>query len=238
ISTLRDTLGGLHDSLRTDLAGLAKGWSSDSGTEYQRRLGLIGSFTSALHLDLDSVHTTLTSWAGLLREAKKHAEDPADTDGNGNAMKDAAIGAAAGSSLGPPGMVAGGVIGGFMGHNQDEEERKKAHDRMITLVSLLAANYVTTDRMPDTAAQADPDIPVGSTDPLNFGGVHHSTQTPAGVHATGDGTVPAQPVTDPTKADGVTSLSGAGDQFGGVGGGSDSLALGGVPGTSGSLLSP
>jgi hypothetical protein len=238
ISSLRDTLGSLHDSLQTDLAGLAKGWSSDAGVEYQHRLGVIGTFAADLHTDLDSVHTTLTGWSGLLREAKKHAENPADTDGNSNTIKDAAIGAAAGSPLGPLGMAAGGLIGGFMGHNQDEEERQKAHERMITLVANLAADYVTSDRMPSDAAQAGTDLPIGSTGAMPTGSLGQTTQTPTSVRPTGDGSVPGQPVVEPTTTDGVTSLAGAGDQVGGVGGG-DSLAAGGVPGiTGGGLLSP
>jgi hypothetical protein len=235
ISSLRDTLGGLRDSLNTDLAGLAKGWSSDAGTEYQRRLGLIRTFASDLHLDLDSVHTTLTSWAGPLREAKKHAEDPADTDDNNNTVKDAAIGVAIGSPLGPPGMAVGGLIGGFMGHDQDEEERQKAHDRMIALVAGLAADYVTSDRMPDTAATPGDGIPVGTTHTLTYDQTGPSTHTPHTVNATGDAVIATPVTTDPTRADGITTLAGAGEQTTGVGTG-DPTAIGGIPGTGGGHL--
>ncbi|WP_433047817.1 WXG100 family type VII secretion target [Dactylosporangium sp. CS-033363] len=241
ISSMRDSLGTLRDTLHTDLAGLAKGWSSDSGTEYQRRLGLIGSFSTALHSDLDSVHTTLTSWSGLLREAKKRAEseaNPADTDDNNSTVKDAAIGAAAGAPLGVPGMLAGGLIGGWMGHNQDEEERQKAHDRMITLVATLAANYTTSDRMPETVSIADSEMPVDSTNPLTFGTSTGTTSSPHGVHGTGAAVNTAAPVVDATKTDEVALLSGTGDQVGLTTTG-DSLAIGGLPGStgSGSLLS-
>ena len=236
ISSLRDTLGSLHDSLHTDLTGLAKGWSSDAGAEYQHRLGVIGTFAADLQTDLDSVHTTLTGWSSLLREAKKHAENPADTDGDSNTVKDAAIGAAIGSPLGPVGIAAGGLIGGFMGHSQDEDERQKAHERMITLVANLAADYVTSDRMPTDAAQAGTELPIGSTGAMPTGTLGHTTQTPSGVRPTGDGVVPAQPVVEPTNADGTTTLAGAGDQTTGVSG--DSLVAGGVPGITGGLLSP
>jgi uncharacterized protein YukE len=236
ISSLRDTLGGLRDSLNADLTALAKGWSSDAGTEYQRRLGLIRSFASDLHLDLDSVHTTLASWAGPLREAKKHAEDPADTDDNNNTVKDAAIGAAIGAPLGPAGMAAGGLIGGLMGHDQDEEERQKAHDRMIALVAGLAVDYVTSDRMPDTAATPGDGIPVGTTHTLTYDQPGPATPTPHTVHATGNAVIATPATTDPTQADGITSLAGTGEQSTGVATG-DTLAIGGIPGTGGSLLS-
>jgi hypothetical protein len=237
LSSLRNTLGGLQHSLHTDLTGLAKGWSSTSGTEYQRRLDLIGTFTLSLHDDLESMHTTLTNWAAVLREAKKHAENPADTDDSDKTVSGAAKGAAVGSVFGPAGTVTGGVIGGLMGHDQDEEEKQKAHDRMIALVAGLAAGYVTADRMPPTISEPDPDTPSTSTTPLTFDQQGGTTHKPGTVGSTHDGTVPGQPKTDPTSTEDVASLAGTGAQAGGVG--ADGLSLGGLAGGGGGqLLTP
>jgi hypothetical protein len=236
ISSLRDTLGGLHDSLRTDLTGLGKGWTSASGTEYQRRLNLVGTFAANLHTDLDSVHGTLTQWSRLLREARKNAENPADTDDADKTVSGAAKGAAiGGATLGPAGVVAGGLIGGFMGHNQDEEEKQKAHDRMVALVAGLAVDYVTNDRMPDTASVPDDEMPaLDNATPLTLDQTTGTT-TPGTVRSTSDGTIPGQQAVDPTTVDDVASLAGNGGVPGSASGG-DSLAIGGVPGAGGQLL--
>src|SRR5437762_989858 len=135
--TLHDTASGLATSLTQDLGKLTAGWTSTSGTEYQRRVGLVASFSSVMADEFDTLYQGLSQMSGPLRTAQKHAEDPAATDDNDNMIKDAAIGFAI---AGP----AGGVVGGLFGHDQDEEEKAKAHQRMVQLVANLAADYVVT----------------------------------------------------------------------------------------------
>ncbi|GAA3304290.1 hypothetical protein Dvina_30855 [Dactylosporangium vinaceum] len=243
ITSLRNTLGTLRDTLHADLAGLHKSWASDAGIEYQRRLGLIADFASSLHADMDSVQTTLTNWVPLLKEARTQAEkdNPAKTDDHDKTIKDAAIGAAIGSPLGPPGMVAGGVIGGWMGHDEDEEEKKKAHDRMVQIVTDLAVGYYTTDRMPDEVTGPEEGVPVDTTNVLTDTTTGPGTKAvhagPAGTNAA---TFTAAPVVDPTETSTVTSLSGADDTTGAIpdpDADADSLVYGsGLSGTGGSLL--
>ncbi|GIL31570.1 WXG100 family type VII secretion target [Actinocatenispora comari] len=137
-------VSGVHDmntNLDGELKNLAKEWSSSSGDEFHRRMGLISKFAGDLATDIGEFHDTLQDANGELREAKKHNEDPENTDDNGQAMGGAAKGAAIGSLAGPVGTVAGGVIGGIMGHNKDEEQKKAAKNRMVQLIAQLSGNY-------------------------------------------------------------------------------------------------
>ncbi|BCJ38221.1 hypothetical protein Athai_57240 [Actinocatenispora thailandica] len=137
-------VSGVHDmntNLSGELKNLAKEWSSSSGDEFHRRMGLIARFAGDLATDIGEFHDTLQDANGQLREAKKHNEDPEDTDDNGQAMGGAAKGAAIGSVAGPVGTLAGGVIGGIMGHNKDEEQKKAAKNRMVQLIAQLAGTY-------------------------------------------------------------------------------------------------
>src|SRR5258706_10828000 len=126
-SSLRDTVEGVRTSLDADLLSLSQSWNGDAWAEFQDRMGLVSSFAHALHNDFDALHGTLTQWAGLLREAKKRAEDPADTDNSDKTIKDAAAGAAIGATVaGPGGAGVGGVIGGIFGHSQGGGGKQKA----------------------------------------------------------------------------------------------------------------
>jgi uncharacterized protein YukE len=241
-SSLRDTVEGVHTSLDTDLEALAQGWNSDSGAEYQRRLGLVSSFAHSLHYDFDSLQGTLTQWSSLLRTAKKHAENPADTDNADQTVKDAATGAAIGGLVGGvPGAAIGGLVGGWFGHNADEEEKQKAHERMIALVAGLAANYDMTDRLPDMVTQPPTDMPLTTgSDPLTFA-TGPSVTTPGGVSRTGTAGIAPVMSTGGKHVSDVDKLTGGGDPPGagtdatGVDGGG-SYATGDPAGTGAGLL--
>src|SRR5215831_13024617 len=57
--SLHDTASGLASSLTHDLDKLTAGWSSSSGTEYQRRVGLIASFSSVMANEFDNTYQGL-----------------------------------------------------------------------------------------------------------------------------------------------------------------------------------
>jgi uncharacterized protein YukE len=139
--SMQQTLDGLATSLNTSLDQLGKAWKSESGAEYQRRLSAISSYSSKLSAEFDQVHEGLGLMAAQLREARAKAENPADTDNADKAIRGATKGAAIGAVAGPAGVVFGGAIGAAFGHQQDEEEKAKAHQRMVRLVADLAAHY-------------------------------------------------------------------------------------------------
>lgn len=136
---LHETLDGLSRTLSTDLQELGNAWSSSSGQEYTRRVGAITAYSGTISDDFSTLGTHLSTMASYLRTAQKQAESPDKTDGNGNMVKDAAIGAAV---FGVPGAV----IGGIFGHNQDEEAKQKAHEQMVKLVAGLAGQYQLSDQ--------------------------------------------------------------------------------------------
>ena len=103
-----------------------------------------------------------------MQEAQREAESPDATDDSDKTWKGAAVGA----PLGPAGML----VGGFFGHQKDEEEKEKAHNRMVQLVAGLGPGV-------DSAVEhADPlalDVPAPETEV-----VQHPPQ-PRGDPATG-----------------------------------------------------
>ncbi len=139
-SMLQQTAADLAAALGADLTRLAPAWSGPAGAEYQARVGIVGSFSTALGEDFDAVCQTLTAIAGRLREARAQAEDPAHVD-TGHMAHDAVTGAAWGAVIGPFGVALGGTIGAAHGHEIDEQEKQKAHQRMVNLVAGLAADY-------------------------------------------------------------------------------------------------
>jgi uncharacterized protein YukE len=187
--SLHDTAHSLATSLDQDLGRLTAGWASSSGTEYQRRLHLITSYSETMAEEFTSLQRGLSLMSGPLRTAQKHAEDPAATDNNDKAIQDAVIGTVI---LGP----AGGVLGGFFGHSQDEQEKEKAHQRMVQVVATLAAEYSTT-RSSNWSAEVPlppPDLPGTVTDtgpgarsgptvttPGSVGGTHFAVATQRGI---------------------------------------------------------
>jgi uncharacterized protein YukE len=175
-SAMRDTAQTLADALRTDLGRLAEGWDSAAGREFQHRVGLIATYAETISREFDSIQSGLGTMSAALDKAKSQAESPEATDDMDQTISGAATGAAIGSVLGPVGTLGGGLIGGLMGHNQDEAEKEAAHQRMVTLVAGLAADYsITNHGWPVTPPPPPPDLPTG--DPL-------TTVTPASVPPT------------------------------------------------------
>jgi uncharacterized protein YukE len=203
--SLHDTADSLANTLTSDLAKLTTGWNSSSGSEYQRRLGLISDFSTTMAGEFSTLHQNLTIMASELRTAQKQAEDPAATDNNDNLVKDAAIGFAVAGPV-------GGVVGGFFGHDQDEQEKEKARQRMVQLVAGLAADYVVT-----TGGEWDQSVPIPDDLPGEdtTGGTYTPRSGPGGtgvgsVGGLNSGTPIYRTVDDPSRpSQGPTSGSGA-----------------------------
>lgn len=248
--SLHDTADGLATSLNQDLAKLSAGWSSPSGTEYQRRLGLVSSFSSNLATEFTGIQQGLTLMSGPLRTAQKQAEDPAAADNNNNLVKDAIIGTAIAGPV-------GGIVGGFFGHSQDEAEKEKARQRMVQLVAGLAADYqVSKESSWSPEAPVPPtDLPGDGTTTSRFNAQSGpSVNSPGGVNGTHDSFTTQRTVSDPSKVsqgpgdgagsandgstvlgpdgqpiDPVTSLAGAGGGLSGAGAlGAGALGVGGL----------
>ncbi|SCL35732.1 hypothetical protein GA0074692_4168 [Micromonospora pallida] len=192
-SSMKDTVDGLGRSLRADLDALDRTWVGDAGDEFQRRVNLVVQYSSSLSGGMGSVHEGLSLMSGPLRTAQRQAESPEETDDHDKAIG----GAAKGALFGP----AGAVIGAIAGHQQDKEEKEKAHQRMVKVVAELAASYdlSTFDRW-------SPPAPPPVDTP---GGVGETSNTPR----SGPG------ATTPTRAPGTgspghTGTSGAGDPDG------------------------
>ncbi|WP_405102862.1 WXG100 family type VII secretion target [Micromonospora sp. NBC_01412] len=132
--SMKGTLDGLARELQSDLDKLANGWTGDAGREFQRRVSLVVDHSTTLSEGMADVRQGLTLMATHLRTAKKDAESPDESDDHDKAISGAIKG---GAALGP----AGAIIGGFMGHNQDKAEKKKAHRRMVQVVAELSAGY-------------------------------------------------------------------------------------------------
>jgi uncharacterized protein YukE len=140
--SLQETLDHLATSLDTTLNQLSQAWESDSSAVYQYYMATISSFATALSTEFDQLHEGLKLMAIDLRAARAKAESPADTDNSDKAISGAAKGAAIGGAVaGPGGAVVGGAIGAAFGHQQDEEEQAKAHQRMVRVVADLAERY-------------------------------------------------------------------------------------------------
>jgi hypothetical protein len=148
VSTLSERwsrMHGLADSLSTtlqaELSALGKTWSGEASVEYQRRLSSIVLFTNMVSDEYHQIATTTGVMGSHLSEATSRAESPQQFEGNDNMFGEAASNAAKFSFLGPPGTVVGGIVGAIDGHNLDEQERQRAHQRMVNLVADLAAEY-------------------------------------------------------------------------------------------------
>ncbi|MGC4804358.1 WXG100 family type VII secretion target [Micromonospora sp. DT233] len=163
-SSLKDTVDELGRALRKDLSALRQSWVSDAGDEFQQRVSLVVQYSGSLAKGMGAVHQGLSLMSGPLRSAKKEAESPDETDDHDKAIG----GAAAGSLLGP----VGAVVGGIAGHQQDEEEKEKAHQRMVKVVAELAASY-------DVSA-FDRWVPPEPPPPGTPGGVSDDSAAPQG----------------------------------------------------------
>ncbi|MEV4513977.1 hypothetical protein AB0K00_34090 [Dactylosporangium sp. NPDC049525] len=203
-STARHIAGEIDKDLRN------LDWKGDAGTEYRLRLGVVSGFSGNLADDQGVVKTTLTTIAGALRTAQKHADNPEDTDDNDSMWGGAATG---GAVAGLPGAI----VGGFLGHQRDEQQKKEAQERMVKLLADLAVDYVVNQNMvvdpvappialpggdpgSDVNPQGGPSVTTPRKVPgVNaFGTINTSTTDDVAVVSTGpgtnDGTDPSQTV--------------------------------------------
>jgi uncharacterized protein YukE len=226
-STMSSTLSDVSRPLATDLARLAGSWEGSSGTEFQRRLTLVANYADSLSEEYSRVGEGLALQSNPLRAAQAQAEHPDETDDNDQMWK----GVAKGSVAGVPGMV----IGGVFGHNKDEEEQEKAHQRMVKLVAGLAVTYeenrlnswaVPVTDIPD-------DLPGQTTD-----GGYSSTSTGApGAPRTMAATGLGGPKADAGIATPTNASDGPGQGSGGPGGPGHSTTTPGTDFTPGTSLS-
>jgi uncharacterized protein YukE len=225
--SIQDTANELAAALRRDLDRLQPRWDSAAGREFQRRMELIAGYAQSLAGDFDSMRSGLTTMSGALTEALRKAESPDKTDDLDKTISGAAKGAAIGAVLGPAGSVVGGVVGGALGHNKDEEEQEKARERMVVLVSWLAAEYGVTDHGTWPAVVSPPPVglpegdPHSATEPTAVGPVTRPDRAPS-TKPPGDGGAKRRPdalphAVTPLGDGGTPPGSGLPDNSGGVG---------------------
>ncbi|WFE38166.1 WXG100 family type VII secretion target [Micromonospora sp. WMMD998] len=133
-TALKGTLDDLSRDLGADLDALAKTWTGDAAREFQRRLTMVSGYSGNLAEGMTGIRQALDMMAGDLRTAQTTAESPEKTDDNDKLLS----GAGKGFLLGG---APGALIGGIIGHQQDEAEQEKAHQRMVQVVAKLAEGY-------------------------------------------------------------------------------------------------
>lgn len=133
-TSLKSTLDDLTRDLTADLDGLTKTWTGDAAREFQRRLTMVTGYSGNLAEGMTGIRQALDMMAVDLRTAQAQAESPEKTDDNDKLLS----GAGKGFLLGG---APGAVIGGIIGHQQDEAEQEKAHQRMVKVVAKLAEGY-------------------------------------------------------------------------------------------------
>ncbi|GAB3067144.1 WXG100 family type VII secretion target [Micromonospora schwarzwaldensis] len=196
-TSLKGTLDDLARDLTADLDALAKTWTGDASREFQRRLTMVAGYSGNLAEGMTGIRQALDMMAGDLRAAQAEAESPEKTDDNDKLLSGAGKGFLLGG--GP-----GAVIGGIIGHQQDEAEQKKAHQRMVQVVAKLAEGYdfsaygrVVAPEPPgselpghhtpkDPTLHDGPSVRTPSSGPGlgSFGPGAHGTATTSGVHHT------------------------------------------------------
>jgi hypothetical protein len=139
--SMESTMGGLADSLRADLNRLLHGWDSAAGREFDRRVGLIATYSHVLADEFTAIHSGLTVMAGALSDAQREAEHP---DAHDHPHAHLAH-AAPLSILGVLNLAFEGVVGSGLGHQADQAEQDRARSRMLAVVCALAAEYRVTD---------------------------------------------------------------------------------------------
>jgi WXG100 family type VII secretion target len=227
-SSLKDTLEGLGQDLTKDLDALAKTWTGDAAREFHQRLNMIVDYSGSLAEGMAGIKQALGMMAAELRTAQSKSESPEETDDNDQLLSGAVKGFLTGGA-------AGAVIGGFVGHKQDEAEQEKAHQRMVAVVANLAEGYDFSaygrivvpeepdNRLPGHNGDGDPTLgdgpsvgtPSGGPSSGTFGPVAGATATTTGVHHTGP--------TGGTAGPGGTP-------------GTDGIGAGGAPGMIGSTV--
>lgn len=187
-NSMKGTLDDLARDLKRDLEKLTHTWTGDASQEFQRRVSLIVDYSTNLSEGMADVRQGLTLMASHLRTAQKEAESPEETDDHDKAISGALKG---GAMFGLPGAI----VGGFMGHQQDEEEQEKAHQRMVQVVAELAAGYdlsaygrlvSPSDPDGDLPQDADttPTTPAGGPGASTPGSVPGTSGNPDTGHAT------------------------------------------------------
>ncbi|MEV1146862.1 WXG100 family type VII secretion target, partial [Micromonospora sp. NPDC049799] len=210
-TALKGIVDDLGHQLDADLGKLANTWTGMAGQEFQARLSHIVTYADSLGTGMSYVGRGLTMMAEDLRTARGQAESPAETDDHDRALSGAAKGAVFG--------VPGAVVGAVLGHQQDEAEREKAHQRMVKVVANLAAGYDFSayDHLVPPPPP-DPETPGGvgspSSTPRGGPGVDSPTAAPVGgggIARTGGATVaaPDRPASGPGLGSGAGAGSGA-----------------------------
>ena len=189
---LRTDMNNLASAVDADLRGLFRTWSSPAGEEYRDRVGSIVTFANLVAGEFGSVETSLNLMAGPLEHAIATSDSPAETDDHDSMVDGALRGASTGAAGGPAGAVAGLVVGATFGHQQDEEEKKRAHQQMIDVVANLAADYnVTVDtQMPTDPAPPPGNLPYSSSSSMAPISQSGTSATSHGVSSTGTGLPP------------------------------------------------
>ncbi len=219
----------LAASLDRDLRGLVAGWQSTGGTEFHSRVGLVGTFSRGLAHDFSQTRRGLAAMGTALAEAQAKAEHPDETDDHDKTLSGMATGAAVGSRFGPVGTVGGVVVGGIFGHNQDEEEKRKAQERMAALVASVATAYEDASYREWVAVgNPPPGLPEDAI--RSQSGLGQAAQVGAPAAGPGPGGVFADRTTtmDPTVQ--ATTGPGAGDGSIAPGDAGDGSSLAGVSG--------
>ncbi|MGC4893735.1 WXG100 family type VII secretion target [Micromonospora sp. DT31] len=230
-SSLKATLDDLSRDLSADLQALAKDWTGDASQEFQRRLGTVVSYSGDLADGMTGIRQGLDMMASELRVAQTKAESPEETDDNDKLLSGAGKGAVFG--------VAGAVVGGVIGHQQDKAEQEKAHKRMVQVVSKLAEGYdfsaygrIVVPEPPPTplpghADQSDPSLQNGP-----------SVKTPSSAPSLGSFGPGASGSTTPSvghHTPPTTGTPGTGTPGGGTPGGNPGLGTPGSVPTTGTI---
>ncbi|SCG58473.1 WXG100 family type VII secretion target [Micromonospora humi] len=238
-TSLKGTLDDLARDLAADLDGLTKTWTGDAAREFQRRLTVVSDYSGNLAEGMTGIRQALDMMAGDLRAAQTTSESPEKTDDNDKLLG----GAGKGFLLGG---APGAVIGGIIGHQQDEAEQEKAHQRMVQVVAKLAEGYdfsaygriVVPEPPPillpgqndhsDPPLHDGPSVKTPSSGPTlgSFGPGVNGTATTSGVHHTAP--------TSGTPGDGGPGGGNPGSQTGA--GGPGSVTTGGTVDPSGTSL--
>ncbi|GIJ49682.1 hypothetical protein Val02_65680 [Virgisporangium aliadipatigenens] len=164
-STAYEITAAIADSFTRTLKQVAAGWHSPAGVEYVTRVGAIGRYARELSVSQNETGFALIVMGNNLRDAQAVAESPEKHDDHDKLLAGAVDGASTGAVAGLPGMITGGVIGAFNGHDQDEKEKKAAHDRMIQLVEGLSNQYLEVRNVQLYPVPEPPiEMPLGSVD--------------------------------------------------------------------------
>jgi hypothetical protein len=167
---MREKCEELTSTLQADLLALRNTWTGDASAEFQRRIDSIVQFSSWVGGEFGQIETATSIMGDQLQSTKNRAESPAAFEGNDHMVSQAASNAATFAPLGPVGSAFAGLVGLVQGHEQDEEARQRAHQRMVNLVADLAAEYDS-----NAAASLGTDLPAP---PAELPGSIESTISP------------------------------------------------------------